>query len=140
MTRRAAPWYDVLIEALGNSELIRSRYAEIGDGGDATRRALNDFGFLRTVYAGFEQDRTIAEWAMFHTGGERIARRLNTDEAFRARVAREVFAMSPEDFEEGARAALRAGLPQGAIPSQFSNSDARLTFGSDPDTAGPSSS
>jgi hypothetical protein len=135
ITQRAAPWYDMLIESLGNSELARNRYAEIADGGDATRRGLNDFGFLRSLYAGLKNDRTIAEWAMFSGGGERIARRLNTDEAFRARVAREVFDMLLEDFEAGARQALRAGLPQGAIPGQFSNSDAHLTFGRDPDDA-----
>jgi hypothetical protein len=115
--------------------LIRDRYAEIGDGGDATRRALNDFGFLRTLHAGFQQDRTIAEWAMFHDGGQNIARGLNSNEAFRMRIAREVFGMPLEDFEEGARRALRAGLPQGAIPNHFMNSDAHLMFGPDPDRA-----
>ena len=133
ITQRAAPWYDLLIESLGESELARTRYAEIGDGDSATRRALNDFGFLRTLYAGFKRGRTIAEWGMFYNGGERIARRLNTDEAFRARVAREVFDMSPEDFEAGAQVAFLDGLPRGAVPAGFASSDARVTFGPAPE-------
>jgi hypothetical protein len=125
ITNRAAPWYDLLVRSLGESELLQERYPEIADGGQATMRAVNDFGLLRTLYAGLTNDRTIAEWAMFWDGGQRIARRLSEDQRYRARVAAEVFDMETSAFERQAKEALRAGLDQ-AVPSGWAHTGADL--------------
>lgn len=125
ITNRAAPWYDLLVRSLGDSELLSERYPEIADGGEATMRAVNDFGLLRTVYAGLTKDRTIAEWAMFWDGGQRIARRIREDQRYRARVAAEVFDIETSAFERQAKEALRAGLDH-AVPSGFAHTGVEL--------------
>jgi hypothetical protein len=125
ITNRAAPWYDLLVRTLGESELLQERYPEIADGGEATMRAVNHFGLLRTIYAGLTNDRTIAEWAMFWDGGQRIARRLREDQRYRARVAAEVFDMDTTAFEEQAREALGAGL-EGAVPTGYAHTGVEL--------------
>jgi len=125
MTNRAAPWYDLFVRSLGESDLLRERYPEVADGGEATLRAVNDFGLLRTLYAGLTNDTTIAEWAMFWNGGQRIARRLREEERYRARVAAEVFDIETSAFERQAKDALRAGLNQ-AVPSGWARTDVEL--------------
>ena len=124
ITNRAAPWYDLLVRSLGESELLQERYPEIADGGEATRRAVHDFGLLRTVYAGLRKEVTIAEWAMYSEGGTRIARRIREDQRYRVRVAAEVFDMPLDKFEREAEGALTNGL-QGSVPTH-SMTDAHL--------------
>jgi len=101
-----------LIERLNGSTLVAESFPELVEPPRRSQRWADDFDFLASFYAVRKGRGVVAYWRLNGDGGEQLARRLNRDEAFCERVARDCFEISGEELRATIKPTMAAALSE----------------------------
>jgi hypothetical protein len=125
--RKLASLYREIV--LEQSDLLSEIYPEfVTTQPFGVTRYVFDFNLLGSFWAADRNEKVIGFWTTRHGGAYDLAARLHDDDPFRARVAREVFGMSPDAFDERVPSwvgqLIRGPKPLLLLPGGYSESDA----------------
>lgn len=94
--RHDVAYHAYAIRYLAGLAWLQDRYGEIATDVQTVRQTIDDFNFLATLAAAKAGQRVVGTWTVGHDGGEALARRIRTSDAFRTEVADAVGASAEE--------------------------------------------